>query len=181
MTSQISVDTLKKLLICDFEAGTLTWLPRDRSMFKSDLSFHAWNKRFAGKEALATKDKTGYFYGPILGKWHKAHRVIWAMKHGYWPPQEIDHINGDGTDNRLENLRAVSPRQNRRNQKTPKTNTSGVLGVYWCKPDRKWKAQIKIDGRKIHLGAFSTIEDAAEARAAANVRFGFHENHGRAA
>lgn len=82
-------------------------------------------------------------------------------------------------DNRLENLRDVSNRENARNQKISKNNTSGTLGVYFYKRDQNYQASIKINGKIKHLGYFKNKEEAIAARAAANIKYNFHENHGR--
>jgi len=79
------------------------------------------------------------------------------------PPEgkEIDHINGDGLDNRRENLRIVSHRTNQQNRHENKT--SRYPGVSWCKQHKKWKAQIHLSGANTYLGYFDVEEDAARA------------------
>lgn len=106
------------------------------------------------------------------------HRIIWKMVYGE-EPEEIDHINHVGTDNRLKNLRAVTKQENSKNTSMHKNNTSGITGVILYKRTSKYAAQIRVDGKKIHLGYFDTIEEAAAARQAAETLFGFHENHGK--
>jgi hypothetical protein len=100
------------------------------------------------------------------------------MVHGYWP-KEVDHINGDSCDNRLVNLREVNHQQNMRNAKRRSDNSSGATGVYYIKATGRWIAQIRVDNRGRHLGAFNSFEEAVAARKAAEVALGFHENHGR--
>ena len=108
-----SVETLHKLLVCDFCNGKLYWRPRDVCMFsgkseKSKLgSMRRWNGIWADKEAF-TESSTGYLRGRIGGKNYRAHRTIWAMYHSKWPELQIDHINHVKTDNRIINLREVS-------------------------------------------------------------------------
>ncbi len=91
-----------------------------------------------------------------------AHRLAWLYVHGEWPPKgmDIDHINGDGRDNRLANLILCTHAQNSRNRGTPKTNTSGYKGVTWNKKERKWQAGTKLHGKFIRAGCFRTPEDA---------------------
>lgn len=101
------------------------------------------------------------------------------MENGEWPKADIDHINGDITDNRLCNLRAVSHEANTQNQKLRRTNTSGVMGVSFHKPYRKWVAAVKCNGKVNFLGCFHRKEDAIAAREAGLIRFGFHPNHGK--
>jgi len=94
-------------------------------------------------------------------------------------PAEVDHINGDGTDNKLVNLREVSRTMNNQNASRRVDNKSGVTGVSWFKPARKWQAYISVDCRRIYLGVFSDLDEAIAVRKAAELQHGFHENHGR--
>jgi hypothetical protein len=78
-----------------------------------------------------------------------------------------DHINRDKTDNRRANLRFVTRTINMRNTGKNASNVSGVKGVSWASRDKKWRAEIRMPGRKINLGWFSTLQEAAAARLAA--------------
>jgi hypothetical protein len=98
------------------------------------------------------------------------------MVYGEWPNCQIDHINGDRTDNRIVNLRAVSREENARNRKVPKNSSTGIIGV--TKEGGKWRAHIRIGGKKINLGRFENFDDAVCARKKANAHYNFHENHG---
>lgn len=144
---------------------------------RSRASHKAWNSNFADKPALTAFDKYGYKRGAVLGVQVKAHRVIFAMYHGYWPT-EIDHINHNRSDNKISNLRNVSRQQNCRNLSISKNNTSGVIGVYWTKARNIWRAQINTNGKHIHLGYFEDKIDAIAARKEAESKYGFHKNHG---
>lgn len=79
------------------------------------------------------------------------------------PPSalEVDHINGDGLDNRRANLRVATRQQNNYNQRIGKANSSGFKGVSFCKQTGRWKAQINFEGRNINLGRFDLPEIAA--------------------
>jgi hypothetical protein len=77
--------------------------------------------------------------------------------------EHVDHVNGDGLDNRRANLRAASTAENAHNQRKPRNNTSGFKGVYFDKIKGKWKARIMIDGRQISLGYHFDPETAASA------------------
>ena len=98
----------------------------------------------------------------VNGTAYLAHRLIYLMHHGFLP-EFIDHINGNARDNRIENLRAVTKQENNRNRKINGNNQSGIKGVHWDAPRKKWKAQLSFDGRQHYLGLFLTLEDAAEA------------------
>ena len=95
-----------------------------------------------------------------------AHRVAFFLHHGYYPqwPNSIDHINRDGCDNRLVNLREVTARQQSANTGISKSNTSGVKGVSFLKDKGKWRASMNIDGKKTNLGTFVTLQEATAAR-----------------
>ena len=97
-----------------------------------------------------------------------AHRLIYLMHHGYLP-RVIDHIDGDPSNNRIENLRAATQQQNIRNRGPQANNKLGIKGVHWCKEAKKFIAKIKANGRHIVLGKFDDPElaGAAYAQAAA--------------
>jgi hypothetical protein len=136
-----------------------------------------WNGRWAGK--VAGTVSAGYRAICIDRVKHQSHRLAWLIVSGEWPTDQLDHINGDRSDNRFSNLREVCDAENRRNQARPSDNTSGHIGVYWHKRCGKWAAQIKVGPNRIHLGLFSDIADASVARKAAEFAHGFHPNHGR--
>jgi hypothetical protein len=139
-----------------------------------------WNTRYAGTEALACRHASGYLRGRLDGVQHAAHRVIWAVVHGEWPQDEIDHEDHDRANNRLNNLKAANRLGNNRNQSRRSDNTSGVTGVSWDTKRGLWYASIKIDRRTQRIGYFARFEDAVAARAAAEIKHGFHANHGAA-
>jgi len=105
--------------------------------------------------------------------------VIWAIFYGEWPSGQVDHINGVRDDNRIVNMRDVSHQDNCRNAARPRTNTSGVSGVVWDKPHKKWRAEIRANGKMKNLGRFAIFDDAVAVRKSAEVEYGYHPNHGR--
>ena len=127
----------------------------------------------------------GYKVGAISGfkNIYRTHIVIWAMHNGRWPldGMEVDHINHNKTDNRIENLREASRVDQNRNQSLHKTNTSGHAGVSYRKDKLKWRAFINENNKQIGLGHFDTKEEAIAARKKAEIEMGFHPNHGKAA
>lgn len=158
------------------KTGKLFWIPRPESFPRASQ----FNGQFAGQEALIAMGSNGYRQGMILGVRFKAHRVVWLLVHGSWPPADIDHINGDRQDNRPENLRCVTRQENLRNARRKSNNTSGVNGVCQYGKHRRWKATITVDAVSIHLGCFDTKEEAAACRAEADRKHGFTERHGTA-
>ena len=135
------------------------------------------NRVRAGDEAGSNRD--GYISINIFGKRYKAHRIALFLEKGEWPESEVDHINGITDDNRASNLRSVSLSENSKNSKRYSTNTSGVTGVYWFKPQNKWKASIKSEGNQIHLGYADSFEEACVLRSKGEIKYGFHATHGR--
>lgn len=173
-------EQLRKLLRYEPETGKLYWLKRPVDLFSAERFRRIWNSRWAGQEAFTCKNRHGHFAGHLLGQKLLAHRVIWALVHGVDPKGDIDHINGRPDDNRIENLRVVTHSGNMRNQRMYRNNKSGVTGVYWLARENKYRAFIKVNNRTRYLGCFDTLGQAAKARKAAEKKYGFHENHGRA-
>lgn len=138
-----------------------------------------WNTRYAGTEAFTATDGRGYHYGQIYKKPYRAHRVGWLLHYGFWPKDQIDHINGDRKDNRISNLRDVSNAENSKNHCLRGDNTSGVPGVGWCSRKKKWRARIMEGGRETHVGYFDDFQMAVLMRKEAETQRGFHSNHGR--
>lgn len=170
-------DLLRKLLDYDPATGALTWKHRDREFFSDERTARLWNARHAGKPAFTARHSKGYRHGALLGVSLFAHRVAWAITHGQWPSGVIDHINCDPEDNRLENLRDVTPSQNLCNRGKTIANTSGYKGVFLDKRNGKWTAAIKFGGKYRHLGKFSDPEAAHAAYARASKRL--HGQYGR--
>lgn len=94
---------------------------------------------------------------------------------------QIDHINHNRLDNRLENLRLVCHNENSRNRSMNGNNTSKISGVHWDSRNNKWQARISVNGTRITLGHFSSLFDASCARKSAEKKFEYHNNHGRRA
>jgi len=101
------------------------------------------------------------------------HRAIMSAMHG----MEVDHVNGNGLDNRKCNLRIATRSQNAMNSRIAKNNKSGIKGVYWNKKREKWIAKITCERREIYLGEYKKIDDAAEAYKNASAKF--HAEFGR--
>ena len=97
------------------------------------------------------------------GQSYYTHRLLWFLTKNEQPPKEIDHINNDRLDNRIENLRGVTRNQNQHNTKTPKNNTSGIKGVGLHKPSNKWVARLALNKKYIHIGCFTDKKEAEQA------------------
>lgn len=103
----------------------------------------------------------------VDGKQYLAHRLAWLFVHGRWPMPEIDHINGDGLDNRLCNLREATRAQNSTNALAQKSNQIGLRGVHFHPGAKRYRAQICKKNKTKHLGYFDTPEEAHAAYIAA--------------
>ena len=172
LTSEIA----HELLYYDSDNGLLFWRLRADRWFKTPGLAKLWNDKHANKEAFTTEFDKGYKRGFVLGKPYLAHRVAWLMQTGEWPEQ-IDHVNGNRSDNRWGNLRSVSHAENCKNMKLNKFNKSGKPGVELV--GKKWMAKITANGIVKLLGYFETFEEACEMRGIAERNYGFHPNHGR--
>lgn len=176
--ADLSFEQVTSVLRCDPENGLLFWKERPLEMFPRARDGKSWNTRYAGKEASTAKNDT-YRQVCIFYQYIRAHRIIWMFVHGNWPNGEIDHIDGDRSNNRIKNLRLVTDSENRRNSKRPSNNVSGVMGVYWRKDLSKWEAKITVSGSQKHIGTFCNFDEAVVARKSAEAKYGYHENHGR--
>ena len=145
------------------ETGKLTWLPRGNAKFDNKL---------AGKVAGGSRPD-GYISVGVHKKSHLAHRVAWLLSYGVWPEHEVDHINGDKTDNRLENLRACTTGENRKNMPRRKGKTSKYTGVR--KSRNAWS--VIVDSK--YRGHFASEDEAGAHAAKLYAELGFHPNHGR--
>lgn len=105
----------------------------------------------------------GYRRCQLFNKVYSEHRLIWLYHYGEWPKDQLDHINGNPGDNRIENLREVTNQQNQFNKRSLVGSTSVYKGVCWHKRDKKWVAQAKIGDKCNFLGYYATEEEAAEA------------------
>ena len=99
----------------------------------------------------------GYRKGTIKNKTYTEHRLIFLYHHGYLP-KLVDHVNGNKSDNRIENLREASWKQNLRNSKRSKRNTSGHKGVSWIASRKRWQVTIMTDYSNSFKGYFKDFE-----------------------
>ena len=166
-----SVEMLRERLDYDPETGALTW--RARTVLHH--THRGWNTRFAGAE-ITTTQNCGYVVLRIAEVGVLAHRVAWAHFFGEWPDGEIDHRDGDKTNNRISNLRIATRVQNMHN--VPGRAPSGYKGVQRTKNGKRWQASIGGgEGKRKHLGTFDTKEEARDAyRRAALERHGEFAN-----
>lgn len=157
---------LKSILHYDPSTGVFTWKIKPSNHVKIDDVAGNKNKHHGYTQI-------GFKY--IL---YQAHRLAFLYMTDDWPADQVDHINHNRSDNRWMNLRNATKRINGMNKSICPSNTSGVTGVHWDKPRKKWKATIQSYGVKCYLGLFIEFNDAVTARKAAEIEHGFHVNHG---
>jgi hypothetical protein len=119
----------------------------------------------------------GYTVVQFGGHKYYAHRLIWAIHYDDPGELEVDHINHDVRDSRIENLRIVTHQENMMN-KSSYEQQSGHCGVHWDGQKSRWRACLTVDGKTKWLGRYKDKGKAIEARKEAEKRFGYHENHG---
>lgn len=151
-----------------------------RSTFEYDAETGVITRREDGSAAFASRHKSGYAWGSFKNKQFLGHRIAWAIFYGT-DAETIDHINGNKTDNRINNLRSVTMRENSKNAAIFKTNTSGFRGVHWNSYWKRWKVGVVVNYKYIHVGTYKCIGAAAIAYHIAAMENGFHRNHGRTA
>ena len=165
----ITQDRLKELLHYCPETGVFTWLVSGTGR-RSGLE--------AGRVNRNTITGKSYRYLKIHSHLYLEHRLAFLYMTGEFPEEQVDHIDGNGCNNVWTNIRAVTGFENQKNARISSNNTSGAVGVSWHKARKTWVSYITSEGKTKHLGLFHNKEDAIAARKAAEVFYGFHENHG---
>ena len=149
-----------------------------------DITYNELHKKFVylAQEGLLIRISTGKVVGTsthgyltvgINGKSYAVHRVVYCMYHGYWPENDIDHINRIPSDNRICNLREVSKSCNMKNSKLSCNNISGVKGISWHKKAQRWRVSIPYKNKRIYVGTFEHFINAVKARHYAEQKCGY--------
>ena len=142
------LEKVNKLFIYDKDTGLITR--------KIDSG-----KRWKAGQICGNKTHQGYVEIKIDGVICGAHRIAWMLHYQQNPPKFIDHVNRDGTDNRIVNLRAATKSQNGANRTALSNNTYGFKGCY--RVGNKWRVQCRVNCKLHNLGYFDDIEDAKAA------------------
>ena len=148
----LTFEVASKLWNYDPDNGLLQWKERDRDQFTSENRWLKFNESKAGT-VCGTKTKRGYLVTGFDGSQYYVHRIAWLLHYGEWPRDSVDHINRDKTDNRIVNLRNVSPAINTRNGSKSSRNNSGKVGVSYCETTQIWRARwSNLDGTRGYFG-----------------------------
>ena len=132
----------------EYRDGMLFWKEKPKCSRKTDGSLEAGTVTTGGYKKFTLQQKKYY-----------VHQIVFLMQHGYTPPV-VDHIDGNTTNNRIENLRASDKAKNACNSKTRKDNTSGCRGVAWHKKSNKWMVQVVQNKKPKYLGLYEDFEFA---------------------
>lgn len=160
---------VRDYLDCDYETGQLTWRVRPNN--------RRFTTRYAGTEAFTAVESNGYRRGSINNQLFRRHQVVWCHYHGKWPTDPIDHKRGVVAGDGIENLEQKPHKLNCRNQKLRSTNKTGVMGV--TPYGDRFRVNISVDGKNIHIGIYDTKKEATAARKQAELDYGFSKHHGR--
>jgi hypothetical protein len=170
----VTLEILLDFLSYDKSRGCLIWKAAPPKYFKNGACAFLWNTDHCGNPVPLPRNPNGYVKFSFCGQDFPLHRLVWAVVNGDWPSQNLDHINGQECDNRIENLREATTTVNNRNQKLHINNKSGANGVYVTESG-KYSAALLGN----HLGTFESIEEAVSARKTAEREAGaFTERHG---
>lgn len=146
MKTNMDADTLRAILYYSPESGAFTRLVSTSNSAKVG-------------EAAGSKTKNGYTEMSVLGRRYYAHRLAWLHMHGSWPKGQIDHIDGNRSNNGIANLRDVTCAVNVQNKKIAQSNsTHGFLGAK--RSGKRWSARIHVNGQQHHIGCYDTPEEA---------------------
>lgn len=158
--ADLTAQRLRELIHYDPASGAFTWNTSRRKCARGGCAGGA--------------DQRGYIRIRLDYQHHYAHRLAWLYMTGRWPAQQVDHRNLNKSDNRWDNLREATQKQNCENFTINKRTTSGVLGVTWFPRTNTWRARICHNRIETTLGYFKTIEEARACRVAAEQRLFTH-------
>lgn len=152
--NDVTLERLKELCFYDRQSGALIW--RKRSSFEPRSA--SFNTRYAGKKAGRPNVK-GYIYLRIDGVNYAAHRLVWLYCYGLFPKNDIDHLNRNRGDNRIENLRDATCSENNLNR-----SIKPGLGVWFDRRTKRYRAYADRNGKRTNLGNFESRAAADAAR-----------------
>ena len=155
---------------------------REILYYNGKFGIFVWKEsrgRVKAGDIAGTNDHELYRLIRIDSKFYKAHRLVFLYLYGRMPLHQVDHINGNPSDNRLKNLREVDNQENHKNIKIGTRNKSGIIGVFWNEPHKRWVANISVNKRSKRIYRGEDFFEACCIRKSAELKHGFHPNHGR--
>jgi hypothetical protein len=171
---------LRECLDYNPETGEFRWKHRPVEHFATEKAWKRFETLFADKQA-GHGHVSGYLHIGLNGttrRYYRAHRVAACLMTGRDFVEQIDHINGDRSDNRWVNLRIADCFENQKNAKKRTDNSTGITGVGFKKRKGLWQARIKDRGRDVFLGSSASLFEAVCLRKSAELRYGYSERHG---
>lgn len=159
----ITQDQLKSVLAYDSTTGVFTWTNPSSNRVKLG-------------DVAGNIEPTGYVGMVVNYGRYRAHRLAWLYVYGVMPDGEIDHMDGNKSNNAISNLRVVTSTQNKENTGLLRNNTSGVRGVYWDKRRQKWMARVQHHNKWVFLGRFDSLSEAAKTVKEARCNMFTHNN-----
>ena len=180
LKEHINKEYLQECFIYDKTTGNLIWKQRPLRHFKNEKAMKWVNGRFAGMQVgnikkTSKKSKTQYLSTRVNNIFFAVHRLVWIYHFDLISnSMQIDHIDRNGLNNRIENLRLVTQSINKRNMPLQSSNKTGVNGVNWHKSAKKWQSRITdLNGKRLDLGRFNNFEDAVKVRKDAEKLYGY--------
>ena len=169
LKSEITQAILQEYIAYDINTGFLTWIKK--------IS----NKVNVNTRAGSYVPKNGYRVISLFGKAYPEHHVIWCWVYGYWPPNQIDHIDHNRANNALANLREVSIGENARNRTARKNTKVREHGIWYCRKRDRYISEITYEGKKVFQRTYPVrdIDRAIKERNEHLIKLGFHPNHGK--
>jgi hypothetical protein len=151
----LDYDKANQLLQYDPSSGIIYWKVANK-----------YSRILEGSVAGCLDKRDGYIRVRVGGMKYLAHRLGWLLHTGYWPKDQLDHIDGVRSNNKLENLRECTNAENQQNSKKRKDNTTGYVGVIWMPKNKKYQATFA--GH--YLGLYKTAEGAYQAYLDAKIK-----------
>jgi len=178
----IDQKTLKEILHYNPDTGVFTWRYRDPSYFSLERIAKGWNRRYANTVAgsFYKLGRNTYVYIDVFAKRTAAHRLAFVyMGVPISQSDQVDHIDGNSSNNAFSNLRIVTNSQNCRNQRLRLNNKSGHAGVVRDKKYDGWVASIGYKGKRVYLGWFKDKDMAIKTRQEAESNYNYSPRHGK--
>jgi hypothetical protein len=169
--NELSFERANELLRYDPDSGKLFWRVSRGTAKAGDDAGSVWYP--AGQ-------RRPYMRVGIDGKARLAHQVVWLLFYGKPAGEDIDHLNGNGLDNRIKNLRIAPQLINAKNCRMRSNNMSGVTGVSWFAVAKKWRGGVRVNRKYNHIGLYANLADAEAAVREFRAKHGFTERHGEA-